>query len=250
VPIYFEGSLLGHAYYILREAGAEVVAVGQSDPTPEVDEYNKLVRDRIPEIIRRGGASARVSRVDAANAVDVLRHKLVEESVEALTADADDLLTELADVAEVIDALLVRMGVGPAALEATRRSRRTARGGFSRMVYLEETAAGAGGNVRAPASDHLPIARGSLVRGSRRRTSSSIEVLEQTGERLVLRMPITPPLEKGLPMTEQRVTIGRGQMTFRHIGRFIEIEVTAPGVSASAGQLSLPIEMDGEKADD
>ncbi|MCI0711669.1 MAG: nucleoside triphosphate pyrophosphohydrolase [Chloroflexi bacterium] len=55
-------------------------------------EYNKLVRDNIPEIIAANGQA--------------LRQKLVEEAQEVLQAKPDELVNELADVYEVLDALI------------------------------------------------------------------------------------------------------------------------------------------------
>ena len=241
VPIYFEGSLLGHAYYVLRETGAEVVAVGQTDPPLEPDHYNKLVRDRIPEIIRRSGAAARVGRVDTANATHVLLHKLVEEAVEALTAGGDDLLAELADLQEVQLALLSRLSMTYDMLEEVRRTRLAERGGFDELVYLEQTSPDVGVEIRGSQTSN-----GSLRGTGGRRSAEGLPVVEISPESITLRASITPPLIKGFPLTEHRVILDNLRTTFRYTGAILEVELTPIRPPSPEGQLSLAIELQEE----
>jgi predicted house-cleaning noncanonical NTP pyrophosphatase (MazG superfamily) len=62
--------------------------------------YNKLVRDRIPEIIEQNGDRAVTYVLDDDRFLAELLAKLVEESQEAQRASASELLFELADVLE------------------------------------------------------------------------------------------------------------------------------------------------------
>lgn len=55
---------------------------------------DKLVRDRIPEIIREPGKACPVVRLAAAKFQQALRQKLVMEAREAAAASAEDLVTE------------------------------------------------------------------------------------------------------------------------------------------------------------
>ena len=50
-------------------------------------EYNKLVRDRIPEIIRRDGRNCEIATISEDEYLQALREKLVEEAQEAAEAD-------------------------------------------------------------------------------------------------------------------------------------------------------------------
>ena len=80
--------------------------------------YNKLIRDRIPEIIRSHGADCEVERLDDESYRRALLHKLLEEAQEAHDAeDSEHLLTELGDVSEVIDALLELNGLDRSQLD-------------------------------------------------------------------------------------------------------------------------------------
>lgn len=98
----------------------------------------KLVRDRIPEIIRASGATSRVRRAERGEYIGLLRNKLVEEAHEALSADTPaDTLQELADVYEVVLSLAAALGFTPADVEDARRRKYRERGGFSQAFVLE-----------------------------------------------------------------------------------------------------------------
>ncbi len=99
-------------------------------------EHNKLVRDKIPEIIRASGNQYEISTLKDAEYLDALRQKLVEEATEAATASIDDLVKELADLYEVIDSLLTATGIEREAVLKVQRKRREERGGFHNRIKL------------------------------------------------------------------------------------------------------------------
>jgi predicted house-cleaning noncanonical NTP pyrophosphatase (MazG superfamily) len=98
--------------------------------------YNKLVRDRIPELIERDGRSSRIQTLTEAEFRTALLDKLLEEAREAREATAEQLPTELADVLEVIDAIVSTFGIQRATLLALQEQRRNERGGFNRRIKL------------------------------------------------------------------------------------------------------------------
>jgi predicted house-cleaning noncanonical NTP pyrophosphatase (MazG superfamily) len=100
-------------------------------------DFNKLVRDRIPEIIEASGSrcSVDVLREDE-EFRRALRAKLVEEATEAASSSDGDLATELADPQEVIDALIAASGLTVRAVRSLQRQRRAERGGFSGRLRL------------------------------------------------------------------------------------------------------------------
>ncbi|MFC0039168.1 nucleoside triphosphate pyrophosphohydrolase [Actinomadura rayongensis] len=91
----------------------------------------KLVRDRIPEIIRASGAEPVTYIADETEYRQRLRDKLREETAEACAADPSDLPGELADVLEVVHALAAAHGLTPARLEEIRAAKSAARGAFT-----------------------------------------------------------------------------------------------------------------------
>jgi predicted house-cleaning noncanonical NTP pyrophosphatase (MazG superfamily) len=98
--------------------------------------YNKLVRDRIPEIIRAGGARCETETVPPEVYRAALLDKLVEEAAEAREAEDADLPTEIADVLEVLDAIVAEFGLSWSAVHELQRDRRIERGGFERRIKL------------------------------------------------------------------------------------------------------------------
>jgi predicted house-cleaning noncanonical NTP pyrophosphatase (MazG superfamily) len=72
---------------------------------------NKLVRDRIPEILAARGIKHEVRVADRGERLDLLQAKIEEELAEYLAATDDEArLGELADVWEVILALAMLHG--------------------------------------------------------------------------------------------------------------------------------------------
>jgi predicted house-cleaning noncanonical NTP pyrophosphatase (MazG superfamily) len=92
----------------------------------------KLVRDRIPEIIRKSGMRPVVDVADADDYRRLLRAKLREEVDEFLTSSNDS--GELADILEVVFALAEDIGVGRANLEKIRVAKAEERGGFANRI--------------------------------------------------------------------------------------------------------------------
>ena len=96
----------------------------------------KLVRDRIPEIIKAHGRMPVVTRLSGEALLSALYDKLDEERAEFLAADGDEAkCEELADMIEVIIALASHHGCDEAALMETAARKREARGGFSEGFF-------------------------------------------------------------------------------------------------------------------
>src|SRR5688572_4575975 len=99
--------------------------------------YNKLVRDRIPDVIRANGGSPATRILDGPEYLQALATKLVEEAQEFVAAEgAPAALEELADVLEVLCALVEAHGITLEELHGLRTDKAAARGGFSERVCL------------------------------------------------------------------------------------------------------------------
>ncbi|WP_405812461.1 nucleoside triphosphate pyrophosphohydrolase [Streptomyces sp. NBC_01520] len=99
----------------------------------------KLVRDRIPEIIRRNGEEPVSYVADASEYRQRLRDKLSEETDEFLQADGEVAKEELADVLEVVQALARNLGMTLDDLERLRASKAAERGGFeNRIIWMNK----------------------------------------------------------------------------------------------------------------
>lgn len=98
--------------------------------------HNKLVRDRIPEIIRANGEVPITHIADDSEYWEKLCQKLREEASEFFDQPS---VEELADVQEVIFALCKCLGSDRSELERVRKKKAEKRGRFQDRIILEET---------------------------------------------------------------------------------------------------------------
>ena len=96
--------------------------------------YNKLIRDKIPDIIQTNNQQASVRTLSKSDYFIALKKKLVEEVEEFCESEE---LEELADILEVIYALADYANSDPASLEQLRLKKRAKRGGFEKRIFLE-----------------------------------------------------------------------------------------------------------------
>lgn len=97
----------------------------------------KLVRDRIPEIIRAQGRTADTRVLDDDAYRDALLDKLAEECRELRDAPQDQVLDETADVYEVLLAIASHRGLTLETVADHAAVKRGERGAFADRVYLE-----------------------------------------------------------------------------------------------------------------
>ncbi len=97
--------------------------------------YNKLVRDKIPEYLVGLGKVPKTHMADQSEYHQKLRDKLIEEVDEYLKSES---LEELADVMEVVEALVLDSGFSLAELSATKKKKLDDRGAFTKRIILEE----------------------------------------------------------------------------------------------------------------
>lgn len=98
--------------------------------------YNKLVRDKIPEIIKKQGRECDIEIAPKDKKYELLEEKLKEEVNEFLE---DKNLEELADVMEVLFGLADSLGYGEEDLLKARDKKREERGGFKDGIVLKFT---------------------------------------------------------------------------------------------------------------
>jgi predicted house-cleaning noncanonical NTP pyrophosphatase (MazG superfamily) len=96
--------------------------------------YNKLVRDKIPQIIEISGSKCEIRIADKEEHYDLLEEKLKEEVGEFLE---DKNIEELADVMEVLFGLAENLGYREEDLVRKREEKREERGGFKEGIVLE-----------------------------------------------------------------------------------------------------------------
>ena len=95
--------------------------------------YNKLVRDRIPEIIEAKGNTCIIEVLTNEAYLKMLDAKLTEELAEYHTDGSPE---ELADLLEVIYAAAKARGISPEELDRIRAEKADKRGGFDKKLLL------------------------------------------------------------------------------------------------------------------
>lgn len=97
--------------------------------------YHKLVRDLIPNIIEADGKTCVTEILDQASYLQMLDEKLTEELTEYQESKS---LEELADLLEVLQAILKARGWSWEQLEQVRVEKAAKRGGFEQRILLKE----------------------------------------------------------------------------------------------------------------
>lgn len=98
--------------------------------------HNKLVRDRIPEIIQAQGGSYKARILNDEEFLKALNAKLNEEVAEYQESHA---IEELADILEVVMAIALANGHDWQEILDIRQKKAEERGGFYKKVFLEES---------------------------------------------------------------------------------------------------------------
>lgn len=98
--------------------------------------YNKLIRDRIPEIMDAQNVDYRVTVMTDSEYRQALLDKLLEEAQEVALASPDEVAKELADLQEVMHALMEAVGLTPEEVGEVQARRRRERGGFRNKLML------------------------------------------------------------------------------------------------------------------
>jgi predicted house-cleaning noncanonical NTP pyrophosphatase (MazG superfamily) len=98
--------------------------------------YDKLIRDRIPEIMDSKGKEYKIRQTRNNLELANYLHKKLQEEVDEFLEEPS--IEELADIKEVLYALADALGYLPEELEFVRASKRHERGGFSDGIILEE----------------------------------------------------------------------------------------------------------------
>ena len=100
--------------------------------------HNKLVRDKIPDVIRAKGQVPVMRRIEGAEYRVALQKKLREEVDEVMVAATpEEILAELADCLEVIEALSKDLNYTMDQLHLQKALKKQDRGGFDQKIFLE-----------------------------------------------------------------------------------------------------------------
>lgn len=101
--------------------------------------YNKLVRDKIPEIIKNNNENPITRILDDEEYIKELLKKFDEECMEVKNAsNSEELLEEASDVLEILISLIETNNYSLEELLNMRNKKKEKRGGFKNKIFLEK----------------------------------------------------------------------------------------------------------------
>ena len=95
--------------------------------------YDKLVRDKIPEIINNSGRICATRILSSSERLTYLFKKIREEIDEL---DKNNSVEELADIQEVLDQMAIELNIKKQDIKTTQEKKRKSRGGFEKGIVL------------------------------------------------------------------------------------------------------------------
>jgi predicted house-cleaning noncanonical NTP pyrophosphatase (MazG superfamily) len=99
--------------------------------------HKKLIRDKIPEIIKKSGDDCEIMILGKAAFEKELKKKLLEESIELTKAPKEKLLNELADVLELTKSIATYHKIPYSRVEKSQEMKRKQSGGFKKKLFLK-----------------------------------------------------------------------------------------------------------------
>lgn len=111
----------------------------------KVLKFDKLIRDKIPEIIRNDGWMPIIRVLKNKEYQIALKNKILEESGELVKAKSEkDIINEIIDIQELLDALGTELKLSKLEIKNLQKIKNKKRGSFKKKLFLirEEKYAG------------------------------------------------------------------------------------------------------------
>lgn len=107
-----------------------------------VTKYDKLIRDRIPEIIEKSGKQCHTEVMSfekyKVKLVEKFNEEIDELKIELADNSIEKAISELADIEEIVLALVKSLGVNILDFEKIREEKKQKNGGFENKLLLKE----------------------------------------------------------------------------------------------------------------
>ncbi len=99
--------------------------------------YNKLIRDKIPDIIKKAGWVPEVRILKKSEFLGALKKKVFEEAGELVQSkDKNETLDEIVDIQELLDVLASEIRITKSEIKKLQTQKRKKRGGFKKRLFL------------------------------------------------------------------------------------------------------------------
>ncbi len=105
-----------------------------------IKKYNKLIRDRILEIIEAAGEKPHSRVLDKKEYLREIKKKILEEAKELIRAkNKKGIINEIVDIQELIDTLILEFGLSKLQIQKQQKIKNKKRGGFKKRLFLIKT---------------------------------------------------------------------------------------------------------------
>ena len=103
-------------------------------------EHNKLIRDRILEIIEANKEKSYSRVLNKKEYIKEIKKKILEEAKELIEAKGKkEIINEIVDVQELIDVLILESGLTKLEIQKQQKVKNKKRGGFKKRLFLIKT---------------------------------------------------------------------------------------------------------------
>jgi len=105
-----------------------------------IKKHNKLIRDRILEIIEANKEKSSFRILNRKEYIKEIKKKILEEAKELIEAKGrKDIINEIVDVQELVDVLILESGLTKLQIQKQQKVKRKKRGGFKKRLFLIKT---------------------------------------------------------------------------------------------------------------
>ena len=105
-----------------------------------IKKYNKLIRDRILEIIEADGEKPYFRILNKKEYIKEIKKKILEEAKELIKAkNKREVVNEIIDVQELVDVLISELGLTKLEIQKQQKIKNKKRGGFKKRLFLIKT---------------------------------------------------------------------------------------------------------------
>jgi len=102
--------------------------------------YNKLIRDRILEIIEANKEKPYFRILNKKEYIREIKKKILEEAKELIEAKSKkEIINEIVDIQELIDVLISESGLTKLQIQKQQKVKDKKRGGFKKKLFLIKT---------------------------------------------------------------------------------------------------------------
>ena len=105
-----------------------------------IKKYNKLIRDRILEIIKGAGERPYWRILNKKEYLEEVKKKVVEEAKELTKVkNKKEIINEVVDIQELLDVLISELGLTKSQIKKQQKAKNKKRGGFKKRLFLIKT---------------------------------------------------------------------------------------------------------------